>query len=88
MNYPRPVRPIVTIGLNDKPDGVIHYLPYTFGVRAPYENPPPGSPQAAENEAYGRGAYDAGWRVGAAGLITGLSLGILGILAFRPKRRA
>jgi hypothetical protein len=77
--------PIVAIGLNTYPDGVVYWLPYMFGVRAPY----PGVSMEIDtfeshyNQGFSDGAYEAAWRVGAAGLIAGAAVGIVGMLLFR-----
>lgn len=59
------------------PDGIIYFIPYAFGVRAPYDHPADGSPEDLYNQAYGHGSYDTTVRVGSAGLIGGVGLGAL-----------
>jgi hypothetical protein len=59
------------------PDGIVYWIPYAFGVRAPYDHPADGTPEDLYNQAYGHGAYDASIRVGAGGLILGLAGGAL-----------
>jgi hypothetical protein len=86
------MQPILAVGLNTYPDGVVHVLPYTFGVRTPY---PADSPQDSFgnhfNQGFSKGSYDAAWRVGAAGLIAGTLIGILGLMSVQyfssPRRR-
>jgi len=74
-------RPLVSIGLNWYPGGV-HILPYTFGVRLPYDNPPDGSAEQTYNAGYEQGAYDSSWRVGLGGLALGA---VVGYLLFRRR---
>jgi hypothetical protein len=71
-------RNAIRIGFNQYPDGIVWFVPYALGVRAPYDKPAEGSPEDQYNQAYGHGAYDASVRVGLGGLIVGLSFGILG----------
>lgn len=66
-----------SFGLTAYPDGVIYFIPYALGVRAPYANPAEGSPEDQYNQAYGHGAYDASVRVGLGGIVTGLAVGAL-----------
>jgi hypothetical protein len=91
MNYPPyrpPMQPIVTIGFNTYPDGVVHVLPYTFGVRAPYPSTvSPDSEQGQVNRGFALGAETAAFRVGAAGLITGFVAGMLGLLLYQRVTR-
>jgi hypothetical protein len=68
----------ITFGLNQYPDGVIWFVPYALGVRAPYDKPAQGSAEDTYNQAYGHGAYDASVRVGLGGLLLGLGIGVLG----------
>jgi hypothetical protein len=70
----------VRFGLTAYPDGVIWYVPYALGVRAPYDKPAEGTPEDAYNQAYGHGAYDASVRVGLGGLAAGAILGVIGTL--------
>lgn len=77
----QPMKPILTVGMNTYPDGVVHVLPYTFGVRSPYPvGSPPESKGAHFNEGFKDGSYEGAWRVGTAGLIAGALVGILGLL--------
>lgn len=69
--------PATSAGTTYYPDGIIYFIPYAFGVRAPYDSPAEGSPEDLYNQAYGHGTYDTTVRVGSAALIGGLGLGAL-----------
>lgn len=75
------MQPLVTVGYNKYPVRHMHILPYTFGVRPPFEEPVPENTfENTYNTAYGEGAETAAKRVGLAGLIAGTLLGTLGVL--------
>ena len=67
-----------SFGLSTYPDGVVWFVPYALGVRAPFAAPAPGGTEDQYNQAYGHGAYDASVRVGIGALVLGAALGALG----------